>query len=81
MISHRLTCELADKIAAVGPVAGELIVPDRNLCQPERAVPVTHFHAIDHGVEPYYGSSTGELFFYRLSAPGFSSTRTLTLGR
>jgi poly(3-hydroxybutyrate) depolymerase len=39
-LSHRLACELSDRIAAVAPVAGVVGVPT---CTPARAVPVFQF--------------------------------------
>ena len=39
-MSHRLGCELADRIAAIGPVAGGIAVT----CQPTRPVPVFEVH-------------------------------------
>lgn len=40
-MSHRLACQLNNKIAAIGAVAGTLAYP---FCAPERAVPVCHIH-------------------------------------
>lgn len=51
-MSHRLACELADRIAAVGPVAGHLLLPS---CKPSRPVPVIHFHGTSDTVVPYGG--------------------------
>lgn len=51
-MSHRLACELADRIAAVAPVAG----PNGTLpCEPSRPVPVLHFHGTDDRIVPYDG--------------------------
>jgi len=61
MMSHRLACELSDRIAAVAPVAGGLVLADFDDCQPERAIPVMHIHAIDDDVVFYYGGSHGEM--------------------
>jgi polyhydroxybutyrate depolymerase len=50
-----LACELADRIAAVAPVAGlragiprpgDLTAPDPKTCQPTRAVPIVTFHGV-----------------------------------
>lgn len=43
MMSHKLGCELSDKIAAIAPVAGTLNIPS---CNPKRPVPVMHFHGL-----------------------------------
>ncbi len=45
-MSHRLACEASDVFAAIGPVAGVLMIPDAE-CTPPRAVPVMHFHGTD----------------------------------
>ena len=51
-MSHRLACELSDRIAAIGPVAG----PNAMLsCSPTRAVPVFHFHGTGDRIVPYEG--------------------------
>lgn len=55
MMSHRLACELSERIAAVAPVAGGLVMEDWDDCRPPRAVPVIAFHARNDGAVPYYG--------------------------
>lgn len=51
-MSYRLACELSDKIAAIAPVAASMSL---NQCQPQRAVPIIHFHSyLDKNV-PYEG--------------------------
>lgn len=40
-MSYRLACQLNNKLAAIGSVAGVLAYPG---CSPERPVPVCHFH-------------------------------------
>ncbi len=54
-LSHRLGCELSDRIAAIAPVAGVLGVPT---CSPPRPVPVLQFHGTADTVVPFGGSST-----------------------
>lgn len=51
-LSHRLACELSDRIAAIAPVAGVIAVTE---CEPERPVPVLHFHGTLDTVVPYDG--------------------------
>lgn len=41
MLSHRLACELSDKIAAIAPVSGVIMVPE---CHPKEPVSVMVFH-------------------------------------
>lgn len=41
MLSHRLACELSDRIAAIGAVSGTMAI---DMCQPTRSVPVLHLH-------------------------------------
>jgi len=51
-LSHRLGCELSDRIAAIAPVAGVLGIPQ---CDPKRAVPVMHFHGTLDPLVPWNG--------------------------
>lgn len=53
--SHRLGCELSDRIAAIAPVAGTIGIP---VCSPTRAVPVIAFNGDADPLVPYTGSST-----------------------
>ena len=53
-LSHRIGCELADRFAAIAPVAGVLGVPT---CTPTRPVPVIEFHGTADPLVPYDGSS------------------------
>lgn len=50
-LSHRLACELSDRIAAIAPVAGLVDVP----CTPSRAVPVMQFHGTADSIIPWKG--------------------------
>jgi polyhydroxybutyrate depolymerase len=52
-MSSRLGCELADRIAAIGGVAGAYTPPET--CEPGRAVPVIAFHGLDDPISPYEG--------------------------
>ena len=51
-MSHRLGCALADRIAAIAPVAG---INGDPLCSPSRPVPVLDFHGTDDPTVPYDG--------------------------
>jgi polyhydroxybutyrate depolymerase len=59
MFSHRLACELSDRIAAIGSVSGTLAISD---CAPPRPVPVLHIHGTADPVVEYEngGLSGGE---------------------
>ena len=57
MMSHRLGCELSDKIAAIAPVAGSIMIPDWNDCQPGRLISIINFHARNDETAPYGGAS------------------------
>jgi polyhydroxybutyrate depolymerase len=49
-MSHRLGCEMADRIAAIAPVGGTNAADP---CEPTRAVPVLQIHGTDDRVVPY----------------------------
>jgi polyhydroxybutyrate depolymerase len=50
--SHVLGCDMADRIAAIAPVAGVLGIPT---CNPSRPVPVIEFHGTSDPLVPYDG--------------------------
>ena len=52
IMAHRLACELADRIRAIGPVAGAEMVP---ACDPSRPVPVMHVHGSADANVPFDG--------------------------
>ena len=54
-LSNRIGCELADRFAAIAPVAGVTGVPT---CTPSRPMPVIHFHGTADTLVPYDGSAT-----------------------
>jgi polyhydroxybutyrate depolymerase len=54
MMSYRLAAELSQKIAAIAGGAGQMVLDE---CDPIRAVPIMHLHALDDGVVPYEGDS------------------------
>jgi polyhydroxybutyrate depolymerase len=55
MMSHRIGCELAAKVAGIAPVAGTL--PQRSApgCSPAKPISVVMFHGTDDGIVPYGG--------------------------
>ncbi len=52
MLSHRLACELADRIAAIAPVAGTMMIAN---CAPTRPVPVLQIHGTADANVPWDG--------------------------
>jgi polyhydroxybutyrate depolymerase len=52
-LSHRLGCELSERIAAIAPVAGTLGISS---CQPSRPMPVMAFNGTADSLVPYEGS-------------------------
>lgn len=61
LMSHRLACELSDRIAAIGSVGAGIgdVHPSNNTvyytCSPPRAVPVMQIHGMQDGCYPYNG--------------------------
>jgi polyhydroxybutyrate depolymerase len=63
MLSHRLACELSDKIAAIASVSGGIgdvdldKMPPQTLfnCKPGRPVPVMHIHGTQDACYPFDG--------------------------
>lgn len=52
MMSYRLAAELSDRIAAIAPVAGSMVLVR---FAPARPVPVMHIHSVDDGRALYKG--------------------------
>lgn len=55
MMAYRLGCEMADRIAGVGSLAGAMILDD---CHPSRPVSVIEVHGTADGEVPYEGGKT-----------------------
>jgi polyhydroxybutyrate depolymerase len=53
-LSHRIGCEMADRVAAVAPVAG---VNGMATCTPSRPMPIIHFHGTGDTIVPYNGDA------------------------
>lgn len=51
-MSHKIGCELSDRFAAIGAVAGTLPFAD---CSLEKPMPVLHFHGTSDTIVPYNG--------------------------
>ncbi len=56
-MSYRLACELSDRIAAIGPVAGVLGISE---CHPSRPLPVFHVHGTSDPLVFYNGGNGQE---------------------
>lgn len=52
MMAYRLAAEASERIAAIAPVAGSMMLAH---FAPARPVPVIHFHSVDDGRAPYAG--------------------------
>jgi len=57
-MSHRLACELSDRVAAVAPVGGELQLVSTGTCAPEQPVAVLDIHGSEDPCWPYEGGVT-----------------------
>ena len=57
-MAYRLAAELSDKIAAIGAVAGQMVLQH---CEPERPIPIIHFHGLDDTSVPYDGTNISGL--------------------
>lgn len=54
---YRLACELADQIAAIGPVSATPATQDLQACRPIRPVPILHFHGTADKANLYGGGT------------------------
>lgn len=54
-MSHRLACEVADRITAIAPVAGANQFAGASACNPSRATPILHIHGEADPCWPYAG--------------------------
>lgn len=59
MMSYRLAAEFSRRIAAIGPVSGQMVY---EYCDPEFPVPIIHFHGLADTAAPYQGRY-GHLYF------------------
>ena len=53
-MSFNLSCRLAERIAAIGTVAGSFLLPWED-CQPSRPLPLIAFHGTSDPIVPYSG--------------------------
>ena len=69
IFSYRLACDLSDKIAAIGTVAGSMDVNIAARCAPRQSVAIIQFHGTDDPLVPYNGGEVnGDLVGKVLSA-------------
>ena len=62
MMCYRLALDMADRIAAIAPVAGTLIGPEK---APSRPVPVLHFHGTSDTLVPFGEPDSSSFKFLR----------------
>jgi polyhydroxybutyrate depolymerase len=78
MMAYRLACELADRIAAIAPVAGTLGVEN---CSPSRPVSVLHFHGTADESVPYRGGFSHKPLTRNLAFRSVASSIGFFVGR
>jgi len=73
-LSHRLACELSNRIAAIATVAGVLGIPPET-CNPGRPISVLQLHGTADVVVPYPGGAPAgwEMSFPGVTPPQFRS--------
>lgn len=54
-MSHRLACEVAERITAIAPVGGANLFASASACNPLRATPILHIHGDADPCWPYFG--------------------------
>lgn len=53
IMSYHLACNLNDRIAAIGAMAGPMSTVDMNSCTPTYSTPIIHFHGTNDATVPY----------------------------
>jgi polyhydroxybutyrate depolymerase len=56
-MSHRLACDLSDRLAGIAPFGGGLQFTTTGTCAPERPIPVLYTHGTDDPCWPYEGGA------------------------
>jgi len=69
-LAHRLGCELADRIAAIGAVSGVLGI---DTCNPARPMPVFHVHGTSDLVIPFGGGGVNHSISVAASISGWTT--------
>ncbi|MEM1120647.1 MAG: PHB depolymerase family esterase [Bacteroidota bacterium] len=81
-MSHRLACELSDRIVAIASVAGSIVPKQEANCTQARAVPVLQIHGKGDPVVPYRGNFTAlpveDLIDFWVEKNGCSTDATKT---
>ncbi len=54
IMSYRLACEMADRIAAIAPISGPM---EMKVCKPTRPISIIHFHGTADQFAPYHGGA------------------------
>lgn len=54
-MSYRIACELSDRVAAIGSVAGTMASSAAGSCNPERSIPIIHIHGTADFIVSYNG--------------------------
>ena len=77
--THRLACDVADRVAAFGDVAGPALDPP-DPCNPTRPVPIIAFFGTSDPLVPYKGGRTvGGAFIQRLAQLTGGSLPSMTM--
>lgn len=58
-MSHKLACELSDKIVAIASVSGSIVPKEEEKCTQSRAVPILQIHGKADPIVPYGGNFNG----------------------
>ncbi|NTU56247.1 MAG: hypothetical protein HGA79_08350 [Anaerolineales bacterium] len=72
-MSFLLSCEMSDRIAAIGTVAGAFTLPWDD-CQPSRPVPTMVFHGTEDPIVPYEGGRNHDTDFFFPAIPDWAAT-------
>ena len=71
-MTYVIACQLADRVAAVGSVAGAYTYQFAQ-CKPSRPMPVIAFHGDEDPIVPYLGAGSTGYYFTLLPAPDWAA--------
>lgn len=77
MFSYRISCELSDLVAAIGPVIAAM--PSELRCEPQQPVSVISFHGTDDPFIPIDGGDTAHKEYPRLGDGGLVDSAQATM--